>query len=403
MNVLFVGWLPTTTGGGAMNVNAQLLAGLAARGARVRALAPRFGAEGRDRFALAHPELEIERYRHDGFTREREILLTACQRERIGAAIRASLAASIERERPDVLLIAGESFAWHCAEIAALHGLPAVLAMHGGPLLQTMLDGSLPTDVSSRLHRTYRGLDRLIAVAEHFAAGLARLGLGHVTVIRNPVDIGRFAPKGKDAGLADGLDLERGGPVVLFLGKIDEVKRPLDVVASAAHCLRRQPDLTYLIVGDGALRRAMEEACRAAGIMERFRFVGWVDHDRVPDHLALADLVLLPSAVEIQSLACLEAQASGRVVLASDITANRELVVDGETGLLFPVGDVAALAARTLTAVRSPAVREAIGQRARRSAERHEAGLVVAEYLATLREVVGQAITRKTDPWASSS
>jgi glycosyltransferase involved in cell wall biosynthesis len=121
--------------------------------------------------------------------------------------------------------------------------------------------------------------------------------------------------------------------------------------------------------------------------MERFRFVGLVDHQRVPGYLALADLVLLPSEVEIQPLACLEAQACGRVVLASDIPANRELIVDGETGLLFPMGNVDALADATLRAVRSPLMREVVGQQARRSAQHHDVGLVVDAYLATLRQV----------------
>jgi glycosyltransferase involved in cell wall biosynthesis len=52
----------------------------------------------------------------------------------------------------------------------------------------------------------------------------------------------------------------------------------------------------------------------------------------VPDDVDLADLVLLPSETEIQSLACLEAQACDRVVLASDIPADRELIADGENG-----------------------------------------------------------------------
>lgn len=92
----------------------------------------------------------------------------------------------------------------------------------------------------------------------------------------------------------------------MHLSSLKEVKRPLDIVSSAAGALRQNPKLVYVIVGDGLLRGAMEDTCRQKRLTERFRFVGWVDHQRVPDYINLADIVVMPSETEIRSLVRLE-------------------------------------------------------------------------------------------------
>ena len=160
--------------------------------------------------------------------------------------------------------------------------------------------------------------------------------------------------------------------------KLAPVKRPLDIVLAAERALPAEPRLLYLILGDGPLRAPMEEACAQRGITSRFRFAGWIDHATVPDHLSLADVVVMPSELEGQSLVYLETQASGRVLLASDIPAAREFIVDGETGLLFRKGDVGHLAHRMLEVAGNPSWRRAIGLRARRAAEAHALEGVVA-------------------------
>jgi glycosyltransferase involved in cell wall biosynthesis len=159
-------------------------------------------------------------------------------------------------------------------------------------------------------------------------------------------------------------------------------------VASAARALARNPRLLYVVVGDGEDRARMEAACRQARVRERFRFVGWVAHGRMPAYVTLADLVVCPSEHEAQSLVCLEAQASGRALLASDIPAAREIVRDGETGLLFPTGDVEQLAARTVALAGDARLRRAIGVQARAAARAHGVARIVTRYAETLAAVL---------------
>ena len=168
------------------------------------------------------------------------------------------------------------------------------------------------------------------------------------------------------------------------------VKRPLDIVRSGERVLRERPEVAYLIVGDGPLRAAMEERCRQEGILGSFRFVGWVEHERVPEYLNLADIAVMPSETEGFALAYLEAQACGCVLLASDIPAAREVVEDGRTGLLFRRDDVDHFAAQTLRAAGDPGLRAAIGRRAREAVRAHDLDRTVAAYEHALRELAGR-------------
>jgi glycosyltransferase involved in cell wall biosynthesis len=158
------------------------------------------------------------------------------------------------------------------------------------------------------------------------------------------------------------------------------LKRPLDVVAAAAAVLPRDPRLLFLMVGDGSLRRAAEEACAEAGIAARFRFVGWVDYERVPAYLSLADIVVLPSAGEAQALVYLEAQAAGRALIATDIPAAREVIAHGETGLLVETGDTEGLAENILVAARDPQLRAELARRGHERVQAHALPRVVARY-----------------------
>ena len=162
----------------------------------------------------------------------------------------------------------------------------------------------------------------------------------------------------------------------------------MDVIESAAAAVRRHLRLRYVIVGDGALRGEMEAACHRSGLKELVRFVGWIDYASMPDYMNLADLVLVPSESEGLARVYLEAQACGRVLVASDIPPAREVVADGETGLLFPTGDIDALTAQTVRAATDPALRRRIGRESRDRVRRHGLSDAVDRYADALDDVV---------------
>jgi glycosyltransferase involved in cell wall biosynthesis len=149
----------------------------------------------------------------------------------------------------------------------------------------------------------------------------------------------------------------------------------------------------YVVVGDGPNGEAMVDACRRRGLAKHFRFVGWVDHERMPAFLSLADVVVMMSEQETQALLYLEAQASGRVLLSSDVPGAREVIADGEAGVLYRSGDVEELARRTVEIAGRPAWRAEMGRAARERVAAHALPVIAAQYERTLETL---AFSRQT-------
>ena len=120
--------------------------------------------------------------------------------------------------------------------------------------------------------------------------------------------------------------------MVFHASNMKPCKRPLDIVRSAQQVLEAAPNVVYLIAGQGPLLEEMKQLCQDLKIWKSFRFTGWLPYDSMPDCFAAADLVVMTSSVEQQARMYLEAQASGRILLASDIPGAREVVEDGKQG-----------------------------------------------------------------------
>lgn len=354
-------------------------------GHRVRALAP-ITPETMDAghsFRLRYPDLVVTRFVVPHY----ETNPTADYGRMNDAQVLSELPRLIAEDRPDVVIIGRESFAHQVPRLARSHLIPCLLIVHGFPS-RAILDGTYPEAESRHLLGEYRRVNLLVAVAGHWAARLRALGLDNVVAIQNPVDLSRFSPTPRDSALLRSLAICGDDIVVMHVANLKAVKRPLDLVESAERALSREPRLRYVIVGDGACRGAMEEACRKRRIADRFRFVGWVSHEAIPAYLNLADIVAMPSEHETQALVYLEAQACGRLLLASDIPAAREVVDDGETGLLFRKRDIDDLTAKTLRAAGDIPLRAAIGRTARERVRTHSVDTIVAAYARELSRLV---------------
>ena len=306
----------------------------------------------------------------------------------------------VEEEHPDLIVAGHEHLAWHVPALARTARVPYAFLVHGGTTFQALTESGASSD-RHPLIEDFEHAGLVITVATHLAKGLQQLGVHHVRAIPNAVDLRLFLPRPPNDALRRRLGLHPGDLTVMHVSNLRAVKRPLDIVGSAALALREDPRLVYVIVGDGPKRAAMEEAARAAGIQHRFRFVGWVEHVRVVDYLNLADVVVMPSEHEGLALGYLEAQACGRVLVASDIPAAQEAIVNDDTGVLFRKGDVVDLAAGTLRVAADPALRHAIGLRARRMAENRSIDTVVARYEAAFIEVA-RGIPPRPEPNSGS-
>jgi glycosyltransferase involved in cell wall biosynthesis len=128
-------------------------------------------------------------------------------------------------------------------------------------------------------------------------------------------------------------------PVVGCAARFEDQKR-LDLLLRAVATL---PAVHVVLVGDGSERPALEALATSLGMRDRVSITGWQPDAR--PYIAGFDVFVLPSRDEAFPLTVVEAMLSSTPVVATDVGSVREAVIDGETGLLVPSGDPAALAA----------------------------------------------------------
>ena len=168
--------------------------------------------------------------------------------------------------------------------------------------------------------------------------------------------------------LRNALSLEPGRPIILFAGKFihtkgpDELLKAFTRIQSQAHGSCRP----YLLcVGDGPLRKRMEE--QAAPMGEAVRFLGFRNQTELPALYDLCDVVVVPSRFEPWGLVVNEVMNAARPIIASDrVGAAPDLVVNGGNGFVYQSGDVATLAGRLQQILLSPALRVAMGEQSLR-------------------------------------
>lgn len=389
LNILYVGTLPPHPGGSAVS-GAVLIEAFASVGHRVRALATMTAETkgNRDAFAESHPGVPVSRFLVSHFDTSPLTPPSAAELGREGEALRAALDEMLSAERPDVILMGRESFAWHVPDVAVAARIPCVLRIAGTTTLG-ILRGVYPDAQAKMLLENFRKAALIVSPARHLAAYLRQLGLERVEVIPNSLNLERFFPQPKSTQLAAALRVSDNDIVVMHISNLKALKRPIDIVLCAERALARDPRLVFAIVGDGPYRKPMEEECARRGISHRFRFTGWVDYADVPRYINLADMILMTCETDAQARVYLETQACARLLIVSDLPSAREVVTDGETGLLFQKGDVEDMSRVLLNAAGDPARRAAIGENARGRVQIHSVRRCAAAYLEALARAAG--------------
>jgi len=159
------------------------------------------------------------------------------------------------------------------------------------------------------------------------------------------------------------LNLPAGARLLGAVGRLWPQKRVKDLIWAADLLKTTRDDAHLLIVGDGPQRSRLERYRDQSLITERVHFLG--ERDDVPRLLPHFDVLWLGSEYEGQSNAIMEAMLAGVPVIATDIPGNRDLVVDGTTGYLVPLGDRFEFTRRTHWLLDDEALRQRMGQAAR--------------------------------------
>ena len=222
------------------------------------------------------------------------------------------------------------------------------------------------------LERVYAGAD-LVSVPTPRAAEL----LSSATTLR-PAEV-----------VSCGIDLERfsvrraagapGGSTLLFVGRLEQEKHVDELLAALAR-LPRGLRARLEVVGMGSLRPALESLARTLGVAGSVRFLGAVDDEALLAAYVRADVFVMPGTAELQSLATLEAMATGLPVVAADAMALPHLVRHDVSGRLYVPGDVEALAGELGLLLEDPTLRARLGRGARAVARTHALTATLATF-----------------------
>ena len=177
-------------------------------------------------------------------------------------------------------------------------------------------------------------------------------------------------------------------PLIGYFGRlkryksVDHLLRALPAVKDAV------PDVRAVIVGEGDDRPRLEGIAKELEIADRVTFTGYVSDERKVELLQQMWVKVTTSSKEGWGLTVLEANACGTPVIASNVPGLRDAIRDGETGLLYPYGDVQALAEKTTLLLRDEKVRGRLGANALSWAEKFDWDVVADETIRVLEKRV---------------
>jgi glycosyltransferase involved in cell wall biosynthesis len=262
----------------------------------------------------------------------------------------------------------------HTAKAGVLGRLAAVVArvpvrvhtFHGHVLHGYF--GSVVTRAVALVERVLaRTTTHIVAVGEQTLADLVAARIARPersSIIAPGVDEGRPIAAA-DARAALGLDhLAGDAQLVVFVGRLTAIKRPERFCELARSLATSHPHVHFAVAGDGALRGELEAAAPT-----NVTFLGMCDDITVV--MRAADLIVLTSDNEGMPVALIEAAMHGVPAVTTDAGSVRQVVLDGESGVVVPIGDAEALRTAVAAVLDDPARRSAMGAAGKCHAQRH--------------------------------
>jgi len=236
------------------------------------------------------------------------------------------------------------------------------------------------------LARRIARLDGRIAVSATARDFIARYFPGDYRVIPNGVDLARFRP---EAPIIPGLR-ERDRVHILFVGRLDPRKGVHVLLQAMPEVLERTRDRVRLwVVGDSYLKPRLERSVPSAA-RHAVRFFGHVPSTDLPSYYASADIFASPATGnESFGIVLLEALASGRAVVASDIAGYRSVITPGVDGIMVPPGDPASLARALVALAQDEALRAELSARGRQRAQEFSWPRVTAQIESCYLQLLG--------------
>ncbi len=215
----------------------------------------------------------------------------------------------------------------------------------------------------------------------------------HTTAISSGTNLDVFNPTNNGEYLRERFSIPNK-PVVLYTGRISGEKR-LDVLIEAMPDILTKVDAHFVICGEGREKESLEAQVTRMGLSEHVTFTGFLSDGEFPDIYAIADVFVIPSESELQSIVTLEALASGLPVIAACKDALPELVENPGNGLLFEPGNSRELAENITTILSSRDLKTNMGKRSLEIVQEHSIERTTAKFETLYKETIDNFNSRR--------
>jgi glycosyltransferase involved in cell wall biosynthesis len=315
---------PPEVNGVAMTLG-RIVDGLLRRGHAVQIIRPRQTSEG-----VITPREGLDEVLSKG------VPLPSYGELRFGMPSKSRLISLWAEKRPDIVHVATEGpLGWSAVAAARKLHLPVTSSFHTNfhSYSQHYGIGLLKTPIDTYLRKLHNRTQATMAPTRALVQELQSRGYKNVRLLSRGVAVEQFRPEHRSQGLRASWGATADDLVVLLVGRLAKEKN-VGLMVSAFRAIRaRMPTAKLVLVGDGPLRKVLEETCPEA------LFAGTRKGDDLATHYASADLFLFASVTETFGNVVPEAMASGLAVVSYDLAAAQELIVSGENGHLAATGD----------------------------------------------------------------
>jgi len=309
----------------------------------------------------------------DDIFKARGITIKYLGKSKFNPTIFMSLLKIIKEEKVDILHL-HQYGASNFGRVAALiSGIPAIVHCHDDnhyyPLYQKVADIVLK-------HFT----DKVIAVsvsAKESAIDKRKFSENKVTVMHNAIPLKEFHELNTNQIEKEKkkLGINSDYRVIGTVTRLREEKGNQYLIESVPEVLKIFPKTIFLIIGDGPLRDELQNICRKLNIEKNVIFYGF--SEEVQKLISVFDITVVPSITEGFSFALVEAMAMGKAIVSTDVGGPKEIIEDGETGLLVPSQNSDELAQKLIFLLKNEQELKRLGQNARDESKKYDIELYV--------------------------
>jgi glycosyltransferase involved in cell wall biosynthesis len=226
---------------------------------------------------------------------------------------------------------------------------PSIITCWGSDVLIT--PNKLGKTYINRMKKAFRTTDRIVVESNYMKKEVEKFGIDKGKIILNPcgIDTDIFTPRAKLIDLRSLYDFN-DGPILINTRNLEDVYNQICLLKAIRIVKKRHPRVNLLIAGEGSKKDELEKKVKELKICENVRFLGFIDHHKLPSYLVSSDIYISTALSEGMGKSNLEALSTGTITIVLDVPVVHEYITPGVTGFIVK-NDPKALAEKIIDCI----------------------------------------------------